>query len=170
MLDRLPTYISPLRFAEKGQKIIGTIQLNVLERLADLLIDHSGDVEIDFSFSKEGRESVLVGHIKVKLVLQCQACMKPVIQVIDKSFKLGLVTSVEQADRLPNDCEPLILENEKILLNELVEDELLLILPDYPRHQENCFENGWSDKTDTDTSSNFNNPFAVLAKLKNIGD
>jgi len=170
MLDRLPTYISPLRFAEKGKQMTGTIQLNVLERLADLLIDNSGDVEVNLRFSKEGRASIAVGRIKTKLVLQCQACMKPVTQVIDRSFKLGLVTSLGQADKLSSDCEPLILESEKILLNSLVEDELLLVLPDYPRHQKNCFVADLSGNNETDTSSNFNNPFAVLAKLKTIGD
>jgi len=83
-----------------------------------------------------------------------------------------LVNSLEQADRLASDCEPLILEDDKISLNELVEDELLLALPDFPRHDYPCIDREGVKPAvhDIDEQIRSNNPFAVLAKLKNTGD
>lgn len=173
MLDRLPVLINPLSFSERGKALSGTIEINELARLSDVLYDNSGVVEINISFDKEGRVPTIQGEIKANLVLECQSCLKQVVLTVDRHFKLGLVTSMEQADRLASDCEPFILESEKISLNELVEDELLLAIPDFPRHQHDCVEKVEDVTTieqDEDEQLNSNNPFSVLAKLKNTGD
>ena len=172
MLDRLPVVIDPLSFAERGKTLSGALKINELTRLSDLLLENTGVVEIDISFDKEGRLAVIYGEIKVNLMLQCQSCLAQMTLPIEKSFKLGVVSSLEEADKLAGDCEPLILENEKISLTELVEDEVLLALPDFPRHEFQCTEiiedsvatNEQGEQKDP------NNPFAVLAKLKNTGD
>ncbi len=173
MLDQLPVLINPLSFCERGKRLVGSIKISKLTRLSDILVDNCGLVMVDFSFDKEGRLATVKGEIKAALMLQCQACLKQVEWHIDRSFKLGLVTSLEQADRLTSDCEPLILKDEKILLIDLVEDELLLALPDFPRHKDNCMaeeENKLLIKNDNDKQFNSNNPFSVLADLKNTGD
>ncbi len=172
MLDRLPVLIDPVNFSERGKRLSGTIEISELTRLSDMLLDNSGVVEIDVSFDKEERLSTIQGEIKANLIVECQSCLKRLELPINWGFKLGLVKSLEQADRLASDCEPLILENEKILLNELVEDELLLALPDFPRHDYLCADRGEvkSAVNDIDEQLTSNNPFSVLAKLKNTGD
>jgi len=176
MLDRLPVHINPLNFADKGKRLLGAIKINELTRLSEMLLEDSGEVDIDFSFDKEGRLPIVVGEIKVNLILECQSCLKQFVLPIEKHFKLGLVTSLEQADSLAGDCEPLILETNKISLNELVEDELLLALPDFPRHPYVCVEQQDDDDIIVETvkaeeqQAKPNNPFSVLAKLKNTGD
>ncbi len=177
MLDRLPAFIDPLNFAARGRRISGAVKLSELTRLTELLLDNSGLVDIDISFDKERSLSVIEGEIKANLILECQSCLEQVIYSIERRFKLGVVTSLEQSDKLEGICEPLILETEKISLNELIEDELLLALPDFPRHKTNCGENYTEKQQDalngTLTNSkqlNSNNPFSVLAKLKNTGD
>ena len=172
MLDRLPVLIDPVNFAERGKRLSGAIEISELTRLSDMLLDNSGVVEIDVSFDKEGRLSTIQGEIKANLIVECQSCLKQFVLPISRNFKLGLVSSLEQADRLASDCEPLILENEKISLNELVEDELLLALPDFPRHDYQCVERGEVEPavSDIDEQLTTNNPFSVLAKLKNTGD
>jgi len=173
MLDRLPVLINPVSFSERGKKLTGPINVSDLSRLSDALVDDSGVVNIDFSFDKEGRRPILEGVIKANLMLQCQACLKPVEWSVERRFKLGFVISLEQADKLPGDCEPLLLDNESISLNELVEDELILALPDFPRHKEECItreESVAEVKEDNETQLDPNNPFSVLAEFKNTGD
>lgn len=114
MLDRLPVVIDPVNFSEKGKRLLGTIEISELTRLSDVLLDTTGVVDIDISFDKEERLSVIQGEIKANLILGCQACLKQLVLPIDRRFKLGLVLSMEQADRLASDCEPLILESQKI--------------------------------------------------------
>jgi uncharacterized protein len=171
MLDRLPVLIDPLSFAERGKRLLGEIKINELSRLSDILLDSSGEIEIDFSFDKEGRVPVIVGEIKANLIAECQSCLKQVVLPVDKYFKLGMVLTDEQADRLTSDYEPLFLQGEKISLNDLVEDELLLALPDFPKHSEVCVEREETEAVNNDEQQmDSNNPFSVLAKLKNTGD
>ncbi len=175
MLDRLPVHIDPVSFAERGKQLLGKIKINEMPRLCEILLDNSGEIEINLSFDKEGRVPTIVGKIKANLTLECQSCAEQFVFPVDTHFKLGLVQSLEQADRLPSDCEPKMIENEKILLNELVEDELLLALPDFPKHPYDCFEgevNGHVNDVVVDEPQQVksNNPFSVLAKLKNTGE
>jgi len=174
MLDRLPVHIDPVSFAERGKQLSGKIKINELPRLSEVLLDNSGEIEIDFSFDKEGRVPTIVGEIKANLILECQSCAEQFVLPLDKHFKLGMVQSLEQADRLASDCEPMMIESEKISLNELVEDELLLALPDFPKHPYICVEQEEIEEVIEieveDKPMDSNNPFSVLAKLKNTGD
>lgn len=175
MLDRLPLHIDPLNFAERGKRLSGAIKISELTRLSEMLLEKSGEIEIDFSFDKEGRVPTITGEIKANLSLECQSCLKQVVLPIDKHIKLGMVLTLEQADRLPSDCEPLMMDGEKISLIDLVEDELLLALPDFPKHPYVCLEQQEVEEvvevvTNDEPIIDPNNPFSVLAKLKNTGD
>lgn len=173
MLDRLPILIDPLSFSERGKRLSGALEISELARLSDLLLEKKGVVEIDISFDKEGRLAVIYGEIKVNLILQCQSCLERLNLPIETSFKLGMVSSLEEADKLVGDCDPLILENEKISLADLIEDEVLLALPDFPKHETECANKRGEmphEPIKENRVMNSNNPFAVLAKLKNTGD
>ncbi len=172
MLDRLPVFIDPLSFAEKGRELTGVVEIQTLPRLADVLLDDSGVVNVSFSFSKDGRLPVVEGEIKTCLVVTCQSCLEPLELPVNQSFKLGLVISVEQADMLSSEFDACFFE-EELELNKLVEDELLLALPDFPRHEHQCLKTekaAIENSNNDELQSNSNNPFSVLAKLKNSGD
>jgi len=174
MLDRLPVHIDPVSFAERGKQLLGKIKINELPRLSEMLLDDSGEIEIDLSFDKEGRVPIIVGDIKANLILECQSCAEQFVLPVDNHFKLGLVQSLEQADRLASDCDPLMIQDKKVSLNELVEDEILLALPDFPKHPYICFEPEEVEQGNEliidDEPTDSNNPFSVLAKLKNTGE
>ena len=175
MLDRLPILINPISFSERGKRLSGTIEISELTRLSEALADNSGKVALEFSFNKEGRVPTIQGEIKANLILECQSCLENIDWPVKVNIKLGIVQSLEQADRLASDCEPLMLETEKISLNDLVEDELLLALPDFPRHKQHCVDKHGIEEVFEITEKNdeqlkADNPFSVLAKLKNTGD
>ena len=56
----------------------------------------------------------------------------------------------------------------------IIEDEILLILPAFPKHPHACFvqkiDNNSVDPLVNDEKSSAENPFSILAKLKNTGD
>jgi uncharacterized protein len=174
MLDRLPEYIDPLHLADKRGALKGRIPLSSLDRLADMLANDTGSVVIEFFFGREGRLAKIEGRIEAVLELKCQNCLQAVEWPVNSVIKLGIVTSIEQADRLPESYEPLLLEEEKVLLKNIVEDELLLILPAFPKHQYPCFVpklgNKPLDSLVNAKQSSPENPFSILAKLKNTGD
>jgi uncharacterized protein len=93
--------------------------------------------------------------------------------MVDDNIKLGIVTTIEQADKLPEDFEPLLLEEESILLKDIVEDELLLILPAFPKHQHKCLVPDKSNNDNVNSSvkdhkSSPENPFSILVNLKTL--
>ena len=174
MLDRLPKYIDPLHLADKRGALKGQIPLRSLDRLAKMLVNDAGAVNVDLFFGREGRLAKVEGHIETVLELECQNCLGAVSWPVDCTIKLGVVTSIDQANRLPDDYEPLMVEEGKILLKNMIEDEILLILPAFPKHQPSCFvpkvDNNSKDPLVDDGQSFPENPFSILAKLKNTGD
>lgn len=172
MSDKLPEFIDPLLFAERRSILAGVIKIAALERLSDVVLGSDGEVQIEVQFAKQGRRALVTGRIKTELDLVCQSCLQALNWPIDISFKLGVVSSLEEAEQLEIDCEPLLFDGEKLSLNELIEDEMLLSLPDYPKHGYDCIAQRSSKDADFDeeTQAETNNPFSVLAKLKKTGD
>jgi len=174
MLARLPEYIDPLHLADKRGELKGQIPVSSLDRLADVLFNDTGVVTVDLFFGREGRLAKVEGQIEAVLELKCQSCLQAVQWPVKNTVKLGIVTSIDQADRLPEDYEPLLVDDEKILLKNIIEDELLLVLPAFPKHQHDCLaNNSYVNKAGSladEQQSPPENPFSILAKLKNTGD
>lgn len=170
MLDRLPLAIDPLHLADKRGVLKGALSLKDFGRLGDLLFETDGDVAIELFFSREGRLAKIEGKIETHLRLICQNCLQAVDWPVHAEVRLGIVNSLEQVDRLPEGFEPLLVEEEKMLLLDVVEDELLLNLPQYPKHAEPCQAR---DAVAPPAPSSVDkprqdNPFAILTQLKNL--
>ncbi|QPK61715.1 DUF177 domain-containing protein [Methylomonas sp. LL1] len=172
MSDKLPDLIDPLLFAERRSILSGAIKVAALGRLSDLVLADDGEVKVEVLFAKQGKQALISGSIKATLVLECQSCLQALSWPIDLSFKLGVVSSLQEAEKLEVDCEPLLFDGEKVSLNELIEDEILLALPDYPKHGYDCIPRRSSTDAEFDGESRTktNNPFSVLAKLKKTGE
>ena len=172
MSDKLPDLIDPLLFAERRSILAGAIKIAALERLSGMVVTNDGDVEVEVVFAKQGKRALVSGSIKATLELECQSCLQALSWPIELSFKLGIVTSMQEAEQLEIDCEPLLFDGEKVSLNEIIEDEILLALPDYPKHGYDCIRQRSSKDAefDDDSQTKTNNPFSVLAKLKNTGE
>ncbi|WP_020563272.1 YceD family protein [Methylosarcina fibrata] len=170
MLDRLPKYIDPLHLADKRSVLKGLIPLDCFERLASLLLDDTGSIAVDLNFRREGKLAVIEGRIESELHLVCQNCLQDLVWPVDNRIKLAVVGSIDEADRLPGDYEPLLLEEEKILLKDIVEDELLLILPQYPKHPHDCLGRsgnlGETGSEPQNSQPDRENPFSILTHLK----
>ncbi len=172
MLDQLPELIDPVVFAERQSNIKGYLGLQRLERLGTLLFDKTGELKVDLQFYKEGKVPVIEGRIEGPITLACQSCMEALDWSVDKSVKIGMVQTIEQADRLTDEFEPLMVSDEKMSLPGLIEDEVLISLPDFPRHAHKClhYEPAVKLAEPKINEQEPDNPFAVLATLKNTGD
>lgn len=170
MMDRLPELIDPVVFAERRTELVGKLELGLFTRLAEFMTEAEGKVNVQLSFNKQGRDALIDGSVQTELLLQCQNCLEPVAVPLDVVIKLGIVTVLEQADRLPEGYEPLLASGEKMSLREIVEDELLLALPAFPKHDFQCVDltkhsSGLIENSAAEAQSKPNNPFAVLAKF-----
>ena len=173
MQNRLPEIIDPIHFADKRGELHGQIPLKRLTRLTEKLVNDDGIVTVDLFFGRKGRVPTIDGNLKATLQLQCQNCLESVEFDIDHSVNLGIVVKFEQVERLSEEFEPLLLEEETIPLTKLVEDELLLHLPDYPKHEHDCMVGNVIKKHTVaydEATTPKPNPFSVLATLKSTGE
>jgi len=172
MLDRLPRYIDPLHLADKRGELKGELSLKDFGRLGNMLFDTDGKVVVDLFFSREGRQAKIEGKIETHLQLICQNCLKALDWPVQAEVHLGIVNSLEQIDRLPPGFEPLFVEGEKVFLQDIIEDELLLNLPQYPKHPEPCADQDTGSRTpskpEADRQKRQDNPFSILTNLKNL--
>ena len=189
MLQRLPEFIEPLRMAEGRRVVQGTISLSSMKRLEPLLLQtgniagrkvteddsDTATVELEFSIDASGQANI-TGKVSAQLTIQCQRCMQPMQYHIDIPVSLAIIQSEKQVNLLPDHFEPLLVEDDTLLLSELVEDELLLAMPAVPLHDEKDCQIHWSGQNqevgqqdvipEEDKSSARKNPFAALEQLR----
>jgi uncharacterized protein len=172
MLSLLPDYADPLRLCGLGKVYEGTIALAELPRLAPLLTSNEGEAAfvLAFSMDDERRPSVRV-EVRARLAVQCQRCLGPMWYEVASESRLGVVSGPDQAERLPADLEPLLVEDGRVALRSLIEDELILGIPPAPLHpEEDCAVSLRSVNApgldDGDGGEEKPNPFAALAALK----
>ncbi len=165
MVEHLPERIDPLALAEKRRQFKGSLPLSQLVRLQDVLLNPEGLVRFELRFGKDGKLSAVTGSVEAYLELQCQCCLGPIAWPVDSQVKLALVGSIDEADLLPESYEPLLLEEETILLTDIIQEELLLAIPSIPQHGQ-CKASAPKEVAKMPDTPKRPNPFAVLAELK----
>ncbi len=165
MSSHLPEYVDPLALAEKGCLIEGEYPLSGLSRLEGMLASYEGTVRFELNFDREGRSRVITGFVSTDLALDCQVCMDAIKLPVKHQVSLSVVTTIEQAERLAEKYEALLIENvdATVVLMDIVEDELLLAMPDIAKHGDCSSEANSSKEAELEEAIN---PFSVLANLK----
>ena len=174
MKDRLPEHIEPLRLARSQRLMQGRLPLSRMPRLAESLEDTTGEINVELEFDVDSSGIPWIkGHLSCTLSLCCQRCMQEMLLPVDTTFKLAMIESEAEIERLGEEYEPLILDDSLVSVAELVEDELLLTLPIVPKHEtQECHavsidNDPVEDIAETDNKSEQKkNPFAALADLK----
>jgi uncharacterized protein len=169
-----PVFLDLHHFADIGKKVSGSIQLTDLQRLAQML-EGEGSAEFELNFARDKNKRVQInGWIKSELMLQCQRCLEPVVFKAERSIRLVVVEGLDEAEMLSAAVDPLLIEEDsRIGLHDLLEDELLLALPQVPRHEDGeckpvaqqvaaAVEPELADEERADSA----NRFAELAELK----
>ena len=167
--QRLPHQIDPFRLCEARASLSGSIPLKQMQRLQPLLASDSGEIEVVLNFDiDELGVPFLQGELKAELPLICQRCLEPFPFVVDQQSTLAWVRSDQEAERLPLRFEPYLVETSPLILNDVIEDELLLALPQIPMHAEaECPASKWLQQQHAAvTDEKEDNPFSVLANLK----
>jgi uncharacterized protein len=173
MSSRLPEYIDPWHFAEIGKEISGRVGITGFSRLTEVLVDHEGEAEFELRFQKGQKRRVHIkGYVRAELGLECQRCLEPVRVPVATEMDVVVVEGYDEAGLLGDEFEPLLAGDKRIRLNEVIEDELLLALPQVPMHRQGeCKASldqtgGSPEQVDEEQEQSKPNPFAVLADLK----
>jgi uncharacterized protein len=129
-----------------------------------LLVADDGEASCIIRFSRDslGRPQV-TGHVDATLWQVCQRCLQPVAVAVDADLRLVVVQGLDEAANLDDHLDPLMAAAGGVNIRDLVEDELLLALPDVARHAD-C--SAWRDDDETISAEPKANPFSILQKLK----
>ena len=160
--------------ARRQARISRQVEVNGLQRLRPLL-GQPGDehlaVELDFSLdaSADVRLNVQVNGV---LGLLCNGCAELIAHPIRMTFELCLVTSECRADELAGDCDVMLVDGHDVSIAEIVEDEILLSLPERLCETQPCERApalsypAESEQADmNDTPEDTDNPFRILAEF-----
>ena len=137
MQSRLPEFCDLFQLADKNAKISGSWPIAKLPRLVEVLASDSGDAVVEFEFGRSGRTRFLKGTITADVEMQCQRCLEPATVPLKAEFNLALLESETYIDRMPDEYEPLITEGRHFL-PDVIEDELILVVPIVASHDSDC--------------------------------
>lgn len=175
MLSQLPERADPIRLCESDTQFEGVVKLHDLQRLGAFLTSTEGEMRYSFLFTRDvDRRRVIKGHVEGELQIICQRCLGAMPLPIDSDWQLAVVTGFQQAEQLPEEYDPLLVEEDTIVLRDLIEDELILAVPSAARHEpDQCavqltdYQEEVEEETEAPEASD--NPFAVLAQMKSKG-
>lgn len=169
----LPRLIEPLELARNARSLTGSISLVGLGRLGESLFSREGAVAISLHFGiDESGYACINGRLSANLKLVCQRCLESMDWPVETEFSLGIVTNERQMEALPANYEPLLVGAEPVLLADIIEDELILALPDIPAHEPSQCHQPDAGQESADSAHGRvmtpegSNPFSVLERLK----
>lgn len=173
---QLPHYLEPRKLARQGGEISGHTTVAALPRLAEFRSSQDSVVRARLAFEQDDDgHHCIRGEVHTELELCCQRCLEPVRYEVTARVDLALVWSEDQARALPQHLDPWLASDEKMVLAELLEEELLLALPLVATHEhcpeplDNPAAAITADRNNGDEGSEKperDNPFAVLERLK----
>jgi len=146
MSREFPDLLNPWKAADGRRTFQGTMPLQRMRRLVELLAPQDrplepGAAEIgwkdpwfraDFAHDAQGNVTIEL-WVEAELPLICQRSLRPYLERVKRHSLLAVVENAEDQERLPEDYEPVLVEQGHMALLEVVEDELLLAVPQVPR-------------------------------------
>lgn len=172
MQPLIPEILDFVQKADHGATIKGVWPVSRMQRFAALLANDSGQVQVALQFGRHGKLRTVSGALSADLAVTCQRCLQAMHYPLHAQMKLALITDDAQADALPTEFEPLLLDADEMNLADIIEDELLLALPLVTVHEQACSEylqqQAQRQQQDVAVAAEQkvkNNPFAVLRDL-----
>ena len=170
MSREYPDWISPGRAAEGKRVFGGTIPFSRMKRLSRELVDAKGEASFSASFSIDLENNVIIDlRVQAALPLVCQASLEVYDEMVNRRSKLAVIDDEYEQDDVPEIYEPVLTENGRLAIASLVEDELLLALPQVPRkpglQKIEYSTGGLPVEEESRRSGEKKNPFAALQDM-----
>ncbi len=168
---KLPISVDPVKAAQKGLHLESLLPKSLMKRLVESTISIQSDINTEFSFDIDRQKlRIFHGKVSVAVELLCQRCNEPMLYQCEAEFTYCPVHNEEQENNLPDVYEPIYYDqNGEVNLHDIVEDELILSLPQIAKHAiEDCNQSklvvsfGEIEEEETQRP----NPFDALAQLK----
>jgi uncharacterized protein len=161
-----PNSVDPWRFADAGTAVRGEIAVSGMSRLASLLRNDSGGVTYELFFALDEQNlPVITGRVAAVFEVVCQRCLEPMPLEVASEVRVAIAGSAAAASSVAFDT--VIVEDKRLSLAALVEDELILALPTAPLHAPGeCRPPDYAGAVEPAFGKDANRPFAGLSTLK----
>ncbi|MHB0776926.1 YceD family protein [Halomonas sp. WWR20] len=170
LTTRLPNLVEPYKLAANHEQLEGLMSLEKMSRLGEEIGEQQGDCEVRLGFGVDAHGRRFIdGELMARVQVPCRRCLEPIPVTLESRFLLGVVTSDALAAELPGDYEPVLVENEQLNLLPVIEDELILSVPQVIYHDEAECAVSREQLTSADPEvpdERPENPFSVLRTLK----
>jgi uncharacterized protein len=136
MSREFPDWVDPWKAADGRRTFHGTMPLKRMQRLAPLLAAaewQDARFSAAFGYDRQGMLTVDI-HVEAMLPLVCQLSLEVYLEPVARHSVLAVVEGWSEQDLVPEHYEPVLAEQGRLALLDLVEDELLLALPQVPRN------------------------------------
>ena len=165
-----PDLVNPWKAADGHRSFHGTMQISRMERLTSVLEEPSGEAGFSIRFGYDQQRNVIIDiTVDAKLSLLCQRSLQPYLEPVRRKSRLVVIADLEEQDQLPSDADPVLVEDNRLTLLALVEDELLLGVPQVPRNPEvkhvEISTDGVTRAPSKGSDEPLQRPFAGLADL-----
>ncbi|MFQ3201619.1 MAG: hypothetical protein ACI9SK_002354 [Zhongshania sp.] len=165
----LPKFVDARKFVVSGMEIHAYRQVEGLDRFVAGLANSRGSVDVDLRFFRDEQGfKCIQGNAAAQVEVLCQRCLNPMPICIEAEFNLAIVWTDEQAKALPKSLDPLILEEESLVLADLLQEELIINTPFVSFHSEECrdFVPEPEPVEVVRDGEEGDKPFAILGQLK----
>jgi uncharacterized protein len=164
MISAISSMADAQKLASVGRILEGTLLLGDSPRLNGLVIQPFGQVSYKLTFFTDvvGRACVRVkfsGHAR----LLCQRSLEGFDHPIESDTQLGFIAKEEEESALMPDFDPILIGHDPIEFLSLVEDELILLIPQVPVNP--ALEDATSPGVWQAKAPEKANPFADLGSL-----
>lgn len=154
--------------AGQGARIVRQMPAESLRRLV-VLAPGRRDLSVDMTFSLDAERRPWVrGSAEVSVAATCQRCLERVDRDLSVAFELCILADSALASELAREADVVVADAEAVTIAELVEDELLLALPERLCPEEPCPHAPALSYPAAEASGKAaeENPFHVLSELK----
>ena len=169
MSREYPDWLDPWKAADGRRTLSGTMPLSRMPRLLPLLAESDGEARFSAGFAFDGQGMVTISmEVEAQLPLICQRSLELYQQAVERSSLLGVIEEMDEESSMPGNYEPVLVEHRRLALLDLVEDELILGLPQVPKKpdlDDDKLLTGLGETSeDLTRKENMRQPFAGLAE------
>jgi len=164
----LPARLDPQVMADQNRELTGFVPSEGMLRLKNSVVSMEPMVAVCLQFSRGlyGLPRV-TGWIKHTLGLRCERCLDEVAISLDQPIEVFIRLESEELPEITDNLEFYEYAGKSLELADLIEDELLLALPLFPKHEDISLCNqdmiAWL-ATNEVSAENVDSPFAILKR------
>ncbi len=153
--------------ADEGAEVSVEVAVSRMPRLAAELAASSGVARGTVRFARDRGFPVADVQVDADVTVVCQRCLQPMQTHLEAGSRVFLPHSEAAAAHVPEDAELMLASEGRLRLGELVEEDLLLVLPFAPLHDDesHCAQRDQTAPAEAESAEEVQRPFAALGDL-----